>query len=74
MQKIAATSPLWLPDSAVSVTVEEQPWGTNYRLKACAHDCREQKKLTTDQTLRATTIFRELGLRPAHAALAVREK
>ena len=74
LQKIAATSPLWLPDSAVSVIVEEQPWGTKYRLKAYARDSREQKKFTTDLTLRAKAVFRELGIRPALAALAVREK
>ena len=72
LQAIAATSPLWLPESSVTVTVEEQPWATKYRLKAYARDSREQKKFTTDLTLRAKALFRELDIRPAQAAIAVR--
>ena len=72
LQSIVATSPLWLPESAVTVTVEEQPWATKYRLKAYARDSREQKKFTTDLTLRAKALFRELDIRPAQAAIAVR--
>jgi len=71
LRQIAATSPLWLPESAVTVIVEEQPWGTKYRLKAYARDSREQKKFTTDLTLRSKAVFRELGIKPAQAALAV---
>ena len=71
LQNVAAASPLWLTDSAVSVIVEELPWATKYRLKAYARDSREQKKFTTDLTLRAKAVFRELGLRPAQTAMAV---
>ena len=71
LQKIATTSPLWLPDSAVTVIAEELPWATKYRLKAYARDSREQKKFTTDLTLRAKTIFRELGIKSAQTAMAV---
>ena len=71
LRNVAATSPFWLADSPVAVIVEEQPWATKYRLKAYVRDSREQKKFTTDLTLRAKTIFRELGIRPALAAMAV---
>ena len=71
LRGLAATSPLWLPESAISVIVEEQPWGTKYRLKAYARDSREQKKFTTDLTLRAKAVFRELGLRSAQTAMGV---
>ena len=71
LKDVAATSPLWLPGSAVTVIAEELPWGTKYRLKAYARDSREQKKFTTDLTLRSKTVFRELGVRPASVPMAV---
>ena len=71
LREIAVTSPLWLPESDVVITVEEQPWGTKYRLKAYARDSREQKSFTTDLTLRSKAIFRELSIRPALAPMAV---
>ena len=71
LRNVATTSPLWLPESAVTVIAEEQPWATKYRLKAYARDSREQTKFTTDLTLRAKVIFRELGIRPAQTAMAV---
>ena len=71
LQEIAATSPFRLAESSVTVVVEEQPWGTKYRLKAYARDSREQKKFTTDLTLRSKTVFRDLGLKMAQAPLAV---
>ncbi len=71
LQEIATTSLLWLPESPVTVIVEEQPWGTKYRLKAYARDSREQKKFTTDLTLRGKAVFRGLGIAAAQAALGV---
>ena len=71
LHEIAVTSPLWLPESDVVITVEEQPWGTKYRLKAYARDSREQKNFTTDLTVRSKAIFRELRIRPALAPMAV---
>ena len=71
LRNVATTSPLWLQESAVTVIVEEQPWAMKYRLKAYARDSREQKKFSTDLTLRAKAIFREISIRPAQAAMAV---
>lgn len=71
LREIATTSPLWLPESSIVVGAEEQPWGTKYKLLAYARDSREQKKFTTDLTLRAKAVFRELGIKPALAALAM---
>ncbi|MBI2946131.1 MAG: mechanosensitive ion channel [Verrucomicrobia bacterium] len=71
LREIAVTSPLWLAESPVIVIVEEQPWGTKYRLKAYVRDSREQKKFTTDLTLRSKAVFRELGIKAAQAAVAV---
>ena len=71
LREIVATSPLWLAESKVVITAEEQPWGTKYRLKAYARDSREQKNFTTDLTLRSKAALRELGVRPALATVAV---
>jgi small conductance mechanosensitive channel len=71
MQEIAVTSPFRLAESSVTVIVEEQPWGTKYRLKAYARDSREQKKFTTDLTLRSKAVFRDLGIKMAQSPLAV---
>lgn len=73
LAQVASESPLLLPRSPVKVIVAEQPWGTHYRLKAYARDSREQKLFTTDLTLRAKAILRELGIKPALApALAAK--
>ena len=71
LRKIAVSSSLWLPESSIVVGAEEQAWGTKYKLLAYTRDSREQKKFTTDLTLRAKAVFRELGIKPAQAALAV---
>jgi small-conductance mechanosensitive channel len=71
LQGIATTSPFWLTDSSVVVGVEEHPWGTKYKVLAYARDSREQKKFTTDLTLRGKAVFRELGIKTAQASLAV---
>lgn len=71
LRQVAVTSPLWLAESDVVITAEEQPWGTKYRLKAYARDSREQKNFTTDLTLRSKAVFRELGIRQALAPVAV---
>ena len=55
----------------MKVTAAEKPWGTHYRLKACAKDSRQQKQLTTDLTLLSNEIFRALGIKPANAPATV---
>lgn len=71
LREIPITTPFWLAESSVVVGVEEQPWGTKYKLLAYARDSREQKKFTTDLTLRSKAVFRELGIKPAQAVQAV---
>lgn len=71
LREVAMISLLWLADSSVVITAEEQPWGTKYRLKAYARDSREQKNFTTDLTLRSKAVFRELSIRHALAPMAV---
>ena len=71
LQEIVMSSPLWLADSPVVVGADEQPWGTRYRVLAYARDSREQKRFTTDLTIRSKAIFRQAGFRPAQTAMAV---
>lgn len=71
LREVAMTSPFWLADSSVVVGVEEHPWGTKYKVLAYARDSREQKKFTTDLTLRSKAVFRKAGIKSAQAAVAV---
>ena len=67
LTETASASPFLLPGSPVNVIAAEEPWGTHYRLKAYAKDSREQKLFTTDLTLRAKAVWRDLKIQPALA-------
>lgn len=71
LEEVTKTSPFWLADSSIVVGVEDQPWGTKYKVLAYARDSREQKKFTSDVTLRGKAMFQGLGIKTAQAALAV---
>ena len=74
LTEIAASSSFLMPGSSITVIAAEQPWGTHYRLKAYAKDSREQKRFTTDLTLRSKQVFRELGIKSALAPATVAHK
>ena len=69
--QIAETSPYRKPETPVSVIVTEQPWGTQYRLKAYVKESREQFAFTTDLTVRGKDTLRAAGIRFAQAPYAV---
>ncbi len=67
LAQIAETSSYRKPDSAVTVIVMEQPWGTKYRLKAYVTESRDQFLFITDLTVRGKEALREMGIRFAQA-------
>jgi small conductance mechanosensitive channel len=71
LREVTMTSPFWLADSSVVVGVEEHPWGTKYKVLAYTRDSREQKKFTTDLTLRSKAVLRKAGIKSAQAPVAV---
>ena len=52
LEQIALTSPYLQIHKPVVVTVNDEPWGTRYRLKAYPVDPRQQFKFITDLSLR----------------------
>ena len=58
------------PDSATSIVVAEQPWGTEYKVKAYVHESRQQFTFTTDITVRGKMALRALGVRFAQIPYA----
>ena len=71
LEAMAATSQYREPESATVVVVAEQPWGTEYKLKAYVHESREQFAFTTDLTVRGKTVLSQLGVRFAQAPYAL---
>ncbi len=58
------------PDTDVAVIVQEQPWGTRYRLKAYVKESRDQFLFITDLTVRGKEALRAMGIRFARAPYA----
>ena len=69
---LTETSVHWKPGSPTSVVVAEQPWGTEYKLKAYVNESREQFAFTTDLTVRGKSALQLLGVRFAQAPYAAR--
>lgn len=63
LEQMPATSAQWKQGSAVSVVIEELPWGTAYKLKAYVNDSREQFAFMTDLTVRGKAALVALGAR-----------
>ena len=63
LAEVAATSAPRKPSSSTSVVVAEQPWGTEYKLKAYVDESREQFAFTTDLTIRGKAALQALGVR-----------
>ena len=62
LEDIALTSPFLELDKPVVVTINEEPWGTRYRLKAYPIDPRQQFQFVTDLTARGKKRLLELGV------------
>ena len=70
LAEVAATSAHRKPSSSTSVVVAEQPWGTEYKLKAYVDESREQFAFTTDLTIRGKAALQSLGVRFANTPYA----
>jgi small-conductance mechanosensitive channel len=67
LAQVAAASPHLQPGSAPKVAAAERPFGTHYRIKACAAESREQFAMVTDITLRGKERLRAMGVAFAQA-------
>jgi small-conductance mechanosensitive channel len=70
LAKIGETSAYVMPETKVSVVVQEKPWGTHYKLKAYVKESREQFDFVTDLTIRGKEALRSMNLRFAQAPYA----
>jgi small conductance mechanosensitive channel len=70
LAQIAETSAYRQPDTKITVTAMEKPWGTQYRLKSYAKDSREQFLFITDLTLRGKQALCAMNVRFAKAPYA----
>lgn len=68
---VALASPYLQVEKPVAVVVQEQPWGSHYRLRAYPIDPRQQFQFVTDLTVRGKTALLGLGVRFAVASPAV---
>jgi len=70
LAEVGATSAYLMPETQVSVIVQEKPWGTHYKLKAYVKESREQFDFVTDLTIRGKKALRETNVRFAQAPYA----
>jgi small-conductance mechanosensitive channel len=73
LKEAAASSDYHRPDSPVSVSVLERPWGTHYRVKAYVKESREQFLFISDMTIRGKDTLRKMNIRFAQAPYAESE-
>ena len=70
LSDVAQASAYRKPETAITVIVVEQPWGTHYRLKAYVKESREQFLFLSDLTTRGKDTLRSMGVRFAQATYA----
>lgn len=63
LQDVALSSPYLKLSKAVLVLLEEQPWGTHYRIKAYPMDPRQQFQFMSDLTARGKESLRRMPVR-----------
>ncbi|MCB0064210.1 MAG: mechanosensitive ion channel [Caldilineaceae bacterium] len=68
---VGMTSPYTQLDRAVTVIVQEQPWGTHYQLKAYPIDGRDEFQYISDLTVRGKAVLSALGIQPALVPIGV---
>lgn len=64
---VALTSPYLYFDDPIAVIVNEEPWGTHYRLKAYPVAAAQQFRFITDMTVRGKAALLPLGVKFATA-------
>jgi small conductance mechanosensitive channel len=67
LHDVALTSPYLDLNHPIRVIVQEQPWGTHYRLKAYPLDGRDQRLFTSDLTVRGKAALATMGVKAARA-------
>jgi len=72
LKEVAESSSYRAPETAVTVIVQEKPWGTHYRVKTYVKESREQYLLITDVTVRGKAALRDMRIRFAQAPYAVK--
>ena len=70
LRTVAMTSAYLEYDRPVIVMLENQPWGSHYKVKAYPFDLRDQFALISDITVRGKTALKEAGFSEVVAALA----
>lgn len=70
LSEVASSSSYRRGESQVTVVMQEEPWGTHYRLKAYVKESREQFAFITDLTIRGKDALRRMGVRFAQAPFA----
>ena len=70
LEDVAVSSDYREPDSETAVLAAEQPWGTEYKVKAYVHESRKQFEFISDLTVRGKTTLMGLGVRFAQAPYA----
>ncbi|MDZ7872149.1 MAG: mechanosensitive ion channel [Rhizobium sp.] len=68
---VALTSPFLHYDMPVVVVLNEEPWGTHYKVRAYPFDMRDQFLFISDMTARGKVRIFDLDARPASATPAV---
>jgi small conductance mechanosensitive channel len=63
LQDVALSSPYLKLSQPVLVVLEEQPWGTHYRIKAYPMDPRQQFQFMSDLTARGKASLRKMQVR-----------
>jgi small conductance mechanosensitive channel len=71
LHEVAWTSPFLDVTRPVSVPVQDEPWGSRYRLKAYPLDARDEVPFATDLTVRGKEALRAMGCRFATAPVAM---
>lgn len=67
LHDVALTSPYLDLNHRIRVVVQEQPWGTHYRIKAYPLDSRDQVPFISDLTVRGKAALAGMGINPARA-------
>ena len=70
LTEVAVSSAYRAPETSVTVTAAEKPWGTHYRVKAYVRESREQFLFITDLTIRGKDVLRRMNIRFAQAPYA----
>jgi small conductance mechanosensitive channel len=71
---VTLASPYLQLKRPVMVVAAEQPWGTQYRVKAYPVDGRDEFAFITDLTVRGKAALAELGITWANAPVSVRQE